>query len=98
MVSDILSKRLVLSEHALSSPVGDETVILHTRNGTYFGLDPIATQVWALLKDGVAPPEICAQISRDYDVDPAVVEQDVASLLSELESNGVLTALDTADG
>jgi hypothetical protein len=97
-VNDILRKRLVLSEHALSSPVGDETVILHTRNGTYFGLDPIATQVWALLKDGAHPPQICAQISRDYDVDPAVVEQDVASLLSELERNGVLSAVDPTSG
>ena len=63
-MSDIFDKKLAPSGDAIASAVGDETVILHLKNGAYYGLDAIGTRIYGLLKDGHAPAAICAQTGR----------------------------------
>ncbi|MEO5578106.1 MAG: PqqD family protein [Sphingomicrobium sp.] len=89
-MTDILNRDLIPSPDAATSAVGDETVILHLVNGTYYGLDPVGTRIWALLKDGLAPPEICRRIADDYGVDLAVIEADARTFLKELEVQGIV--------
>lgn len=89
-MSDIFDKKLAPSGDAIASPVGDETVILQLKNGAYFGLDAIGTQIWEMLKDGVAPAAICARLGEEYDVAPEVLEADVRRLLEELEANEIV--------
>lgn len=89
-MTDILDRRLVPSPDAATSAVGDETVILHLVNGTYYGLDPVGTQIWALLKDGVAPSEICRRIADDYEVELATIETDARAFLSDLDAHGIV--------
>jgi hypothetical protein len=93
-VSDILKTYFAASDHAISSPVGNETVILHTQNGTYFGLDPVATRIWAMLKDGQAPERICETLAAEYDVAPTVLEQDVMAFVAELEGNAIIAPVE----
>lgn len=87
---DILDRRLVPSDDAAESAVGDETVILHLMNGTYYGLDPVGTRIWALLKEGIAPLEICRRIAGDYGVDLATIEADARKFLGDLEAQGIV--------
>ena len=89
-MTDILDRRLTPSPDAATSSVGDETVILHLVNGTYYGLDPVGTRIWALIKDGVATPQICRQIADEYGVELAVIEADARTFLSDLEAQGIL--------
>ena len=89
-MTDILDRRLCPSPDAAESAVGDETVILHLKNGTYFGLDSMGTRIWALLKDGMAPSAICARLCADYGADPETVETDVREFLSDLQANDIV--------
>jgi PqqD family protein of HPr-rel-A system len=89
-MSDILQSRLVPSPDAAESAVGDETVILHLKSGTYFGLDAMGTRIWTMLKDGVAPPAICERLSEEFDAEPHDVEDDVRRFLGELTANEIL--------
>ncbi len=95
-MSDIFEKRLSPSGDAIASPVGDETVILQLKNGTYFGLDAVGTRIWEMLKDGAAPAAICAQLGKEYDVAPDVLEADVRRLLEELRANEIVEDAGTA--
>jgi hypothetical protein len=70
--------------------VGDEIVLLHLENGTYYGLDPVGTRIWALLKQDHGPVEICRLLSAEYEVAPETVEQDVRSFLTDLKSHGIV--------
>ena len=90
---DILHRALAPSEDAAESAVGDETIILHLRNGTYFGLDPMGTRIWALLKEGIAPLEICERLSADYGTEREVIETDVREFLGDLQANDILVEL-----
>jgi len=89
-MSDILRSSLAPSQDAVESPVGDETIILHLKNGTYFGLDPMGTRVWALLKEGLGPLEICERLSAEYGADRETVETDVREFLGDLQANDIL--------
>jgi len=89
-MTDILERKLSPSDDAVESAVGDETVILHLVNGTYYGLDPVGTRIWALLKDGVATPDICRRLAEEYEIDLAVIEADARKFLGELEAQGIV--------
>ena len=87
---DPLTLSLTPSEEAVESRVGDETVILHLGNGTYYGLDPIGTVIWEMLKAGDAQPKIRDAILARYDVTPEVVEADMRRFLSDLLAQSIL--------
>ena len=90
MMTDILEQHWEPSRDAVESSVGDETVILHLTNGTYYGLDSTGTRIWTLLKEGLAPAEICARIAEEYDVVPKIAEADARRFLEDLKSNGII--------
>ena len=89
-MTDILQRSLALSDDAVESAVGDETIILHLKNGTYFGLDPMGTRIWSLLKEGIEPIEICERLSADYGTPRETVESDVRDFLADLHANDIL--------
>lgn len=89
-MTDILNRRLVPSEQALESRVGDETVLLHLENGAYYGIDPIGTRIWQLLKEGHDPLAICGAITLEYEVAPDVAESDVRRFLSDLMTHAIV--------
>ena len=89
-MTDILQRRLTPSPDAATSAVGDETVILHLVNGTYYGLDPVGTQIWAMIKEGVATADICRQLAEKYAVDLPTIEADARKFLTDLEAQGIL--------
>ncbi len=89
-MTDIFEQRLEPSRDAVESRVGDETVLLHLKSGTYFGLDPMGTRIWAMLKDGLAPQAICERLTQEFDVANDIVEADTRRFLSELKANDIL--------
>jgi hypothetical protein len=89
-MSSILAGRLVASLDAAESKVGDETVILHLRSGTYFGLDPVGTRIWAMIKEGLATADICSRLTEEFDVPREVAEADAGKFLSDLKANDIL--------
>ena len=88
---DILTSKLTPSEQAIESSVGDETVLLNLENGTYYGLDPVGTRIWALLKQGMPAPEICTVLVAEYEeVELEVIEADVRRFLTDLKTHGIV--------
>jgi len=86
-VTDILQRQLSPSSDAVDSEVGDETVILHLKSGTYFGLDPVGTRIWGLLKQALSPGDICARLATEYDIDRDVIDADARRFLDQLEAH-----------
>lgn len=89
-MTDILNRQLLPSPDTVESAVGDETVILHLANATYYGLDAVGTRIWALIKDGMALPTICTQLAEEYGVEQTTVEEDARRFVSDLEAQGIL--------
>jgi PqqD family protein of HPr-rel-A system len=89
-MTDILQSNLTPSHDAVESRVGDETVILHLKSGTYFGLDAIGTRIWELLQQGMAASAICDRLQEEFEVEREVLEADARRFLTELEANDIV--------
>ena len=87
---DTLEARWRISDQAIANAVADETVILHLGNGTYFGLDPIGTQLWEAIKAGEPPKVICEAVLEKYDVEPAQLADDLRALLADFVTNNLI--------
>jgi predicted Rdx family selenoprotein len=83
-VTDILNARWQISDQAIANTVGDEMVVLHLANGTYFGLDPVGTLLWETLAKGELPSAACDRILDRYDVDRETAENDLRAFMEEL--------------
>jgi outer membrane protein assembly factor BamB len=91
--TDILNQQVRVSDEASNCRVGDETVILHAGNGTYFGLDAVGSQIWHLLQDGMSPTEACAKIAQDFGVPLAQVEDDARLFLDDLKRHEIIRSI-----
>lgn len=89
-MTDILNSRLVPSDQAIESRVGDETVLLHLENGTYYGLDAVGTRIWEMLKEGMALLSICEAVALEYGVASEAVEADARRFLGDLKAHDIL--------
>jgi Coenzyme PQQ synthesis protein D (PqqD) len=79
-----LKDKVAIPPQVMARTVGDETVILDLASGTYFGLDPVGAQIWALMGEGRTLAEICATMLEEYEVEREQLEADVLRLAAEL--------------
>lgn len=89
-MTDILDIDWRISADAVANQVGDETVILHMGNGTYYGLDTIGTALWDGFVAGKTPIEVCDHITAEYDVERETVLADMRQFLSDLADHGLV--------
>jgi hypothetical protein len=81
---------ITIPKHVLSESLNDETVLLDMSSGLYFGLSPVASRFWQLLGEGVALDQVQATILDEFDVAPDVLQSDLDTLLSALESKKLI--------
>jgi hypothetical protein len=81
----------------VSSDLAGEEVILNLSNGVYYGLNPVGSQIWALIQTPQLVADLCATLRDTYpEVDPDVLARDVRTLLVELHEAELLTVVDVA--
>lgn len=85
------SGSVVPSSDVVESPVGDELVLLHLGNGTYYGLDVVGTKVWTLLRSGLTADAIYDEVSRTFDVAREIVRADIDKLFEQLLEQGIVS-------
>lgn len=91
-MTDPLTRNFTPAPEAADSSVGDETVILHLGNNTYYGLDPLGTRIWEMLKEGQQPDAIRDVLLTEYDVEAGILETDMRKFLSDLLAHDILIA------
>ncbi|HEY9723742.1 MAG TPA: PqqD family protein [Oscillatoriaceae cyanobacterium] len=70
--------------------VDGETLILTPADSVLHTLNPVATRIWELLSEHRTLDALVAALTREYDVDRAVAEQDVRNLLTELAEKQIV--------
>jgi hypothetical protein len=83
-------QRMVRSEEMLEAEVNGEIVALHIAKGKCYGLNGVASRIWTMLADPVSAEEICASLGDEYDVDASTCCTEVAELMAELQSEGLI--------
>ena len=86
--------RVVRCQELLEADVNGEIVALNVEQGQCYGLNSVASEIWRMLEEPKSIDEICGTLSSDYDVDSATCRSEVQILLSQLEQEGLVKALD----
>ena len=86
-----LSDNVIIPAEVMARQVGDETVILDLRSGTYFGLDPVGARIWQHLSDGTTLRDLCDLMLEEYEVARDQFDLDLSKLLDELGDKGLIT-------
>lgn len=81
---------VAVTKHQVSCELGDESAILNTRHGIYYGLDPIGTEIWKRLQNPCKISEIQQFLLEEYDVEPERCQCDLLDLLKELLAAGLI--------
>ena len=75
----------------MESRLGNETVILHLGNGTYFGLDPVGTVIWEeLIGAGGTLADLGRAVARAFPDAPETLGRDVEAFLLQLARHDLL--------
>ncbi|TVS06620.1 MAG: PqqD family protein [Rhodobacteraceae bacterium] len=82
--------RYIVSDNAVESRLGDETVLLHLDSGVYFGMDAVGTRVWELLHEGANADGLCETLRREYADAGESLEADILGFLRELIDNKLI--------
>ena len=85
-----LNTTVVRSDEVLASPMGQEVVMIDLESGAYFGLNPIGADLWQRLEKPRRVSDLCAELVREYEVEPEVCTRDVLAWLEKLEAEGLL--------
>jgi hypothetical protein len=81
---------LTVSAAAVWADVGDETAILDTAAGEYFGVQAGGARVWQLLQEPVRMAELCDRIAAEYDVERTRCEADLEEFITALVADGLV--------
>ena len=74
----------------IDSEIDDELVMMNVDTGGYFGLNPVATQVWAQLKEPKSLDALIQVLQQEYEVDTEQCRSDVLPLLEQMRDAGLL--------
>src|SRR5438105_4742296 len=81
---------VTVTKDQVSCGLGAESAILHMKDGIYYGLDPIGTEVWKLLQTPRRIADIREVLLQEYDVEPERCQRDLLALLEDLLRAGLI--------
>jgi hypothetical protein len=93
-----LQTTVMAAAHQISCPLGDESAILNMKNSVYYGMNPVGSAVWNLLKQPKTVAEIRDAILGEYEVEAERCEHDLITLLEQLRSEGLIEVRDEVRG
>ncbi len=85
-----LKTKLRRSPNALIRDFENESVLLLTDKGIYFGLNDIGTRVWHLLDRHDSLQPVLKILEKEYQVSQARLTQDLLSLAQDLMKEGLI--------
>jgi len=78
------------ARNQVSCHLAGEAAILHLGSGIYYSLDPVGARIWALLEQPTRVDRVRDTLLAEYDVDPARLESDLLSLLTQLAAERLI--------
>jgi hypothetical protein len=81
-----------LSSDVLHAEVSEEIVLMDCASGKYFGVKGALRHVFGRLREGASLEELVSDLASRVDVSREQAEQDIGSILSKMESAGLVVS------
>ena len=87
-----LADHVVVADAVMSRELDNETVLLDLDTGIYFGLDPVATDMWRAIQSTGALQDVYEAVCAQYEAEPAVLQSDLLHFVNQMLAKGLLQA------
>lgn len=89
---------VVRDDEPVAVEVDRTVVMMSLAQGMYFGLEGAGPRIWALLGEPRSVSQLCAELAREFEVDPETCLADVCEFLEELARAHLIRIRDEAAG
>ena len=79
------------NEGIVQAEIDGETVMMSIDSGEYYGLDPVASRIWAIIENPLSVQALKEKLLNEYDVSEEQCQSDVLKFLGEMVENNVIT-------
>ena len=90
----ILSSVVTQSPELVSANIEGQTALMSITNGSYYGMDPIGSRVWALIAQPRSVSAVVDQLLTEFAVERPICEQHVLAFLQTLAAADLLQVTD----
>jgi hypothetical protein len=87
-----------IAEELLTTEMDDEMAMMNVKQGKYFVLDSIGTEIWKLIQEPRSVSDICDSMFEHFSVERQQCEQDVLTFLNELYREKLIEVIDNEAG
>ncbi|NEO30606.1 MAG: lasso peptide biosynthesis PqqD family chaperone [Symploca sp. SIO3C6] len=84
------ASNVVAVKDQVSSDLEGESVILHLKSGTYYGLNDVGASIWNLIQEPKKVSELREAILEEYEVEPEQCEREILELLQQLAAKELI--------
>ena len=84
-----LNDSVKIDDQVVFRELEGEMVLLNLETGIYFGLDPVGTRIWTLLREHESLQQVFEVLLQEYDVPEPVLKADLLRLAREFSSHGL---------
>ena len=81
---------VVATSDQVSCPLGGESAVLNLKNSVYYGLDPLGTRIWDLLREPRSVCDMRDALLSEYAVDAEQCEQHLLDFLKGMLGEGLI--------
>jgi hypothetical protein len=86
--------KYIQNAEIIQSKIGEEVVMLDMESGFYFGLNSVASIIWALMEKGISFEDLCDQLIEQFDVERALCESDTQELIDQLLEKKIIRVIE----
>jgi hypothetical protein len=85
-----MSVRMSIPSGVMVREIDGEAVLVSLNNGSYYGLDPVGTRMWATLTTSDSIQAAYEKLLGEYEVEPEKLLSDLDAFIEKLVAQGLL--------
>lgn len=85
-----LNTTIKQTKNYISSPLGDEVVMMDIEKGSYFSLDSIGTLIWNKIAKEIKVSTLCEYLMSISNVEEKQCQTDVIEFLEDLQDRNMI--------
>ena len=82
---------LTKNPEILWKEIDGEVVLLNPKSGDYFGLNSVGASFWERVGDGGSMDDITTILLEEFEVEEAILRNDLEDLIKKMEEKNLLT-------
>jgi hypothetical protein len=86
-----LQSRITKRPEIVSGQIDNELIMMSIETGKYHTLNATAGRIWTLLDKPQTVSELCATLTGEFNIAPAVCQKEVLDFITQLQVREIVT-------